>query len=227
MPRQAVALKKYRRGTSPVSNMSDNEHTAAALCQSEVLSVKNPVGEPIPALCQPPEEGSKRPSSVNRQDAGDVLPDHPAGPKSVNEANKLKCEVPSIASNSRSKSGDTEILAGGSADENIDSWVLAGFDGGKVAMQRNLRVVVFQHGARERLDLREERGFPAPRMPGDRCRLNAGTDRSEHHFASPMNSTIQPSVIFAMVEFSGVSPSLMPVNQRSIGRLLSMNPSAR
>src|SRR5690606_21163623 len=64
MPRQAVALKKNRCGTSPVSKVSDNEHTAASLGHSEVLSVKNPVGEPIPEFCQHPEEGSKIPSSV-------------------------------------------------------------------------------------------------------------------------------------------------------------------
>ena len=64
MPRQAVALKKYRRGTSPVSKTSDNEHTAAALGHSKELSVKNSVGEPIPELPQHPEEGSKIPPAV-------------------------------------------------------------------------------------------------------------------------------------------------------------------
>jgi hypothetical protein len=64
MPLQAVALKKNRCGTSPVSKISDNEHTAAALCHSGVLSVKNSVGEPIPEFCQHPEEGSKIASAV-------------------------------------------------------------------------------------------------------------------------------------------------------------------
>jgi hypothetical protein len=63
MPRQAVALKKYRCGTLPDSKMSDNEHTAASLGQSEVLSVQDSVGPPIPELCQPSEEGAKVPSS--------------------------------------------------------------------------------------------------------------------------------------------------------------------
>ena len=75
MPRQAVALKKYRCGTSPVSKTSDNEHTAASLGHSEELSVQNSVGEPIPELAQEPEEGAKVPSSVAGQDAGDVFPD--------------------------------------------------------------------------------------------------------------------------------------------------------
>jgi hypothetical protein len=77
IPRQAVPLKKYRSGNSPVSKMSDNEDAAPSLRYSEKLSVKNPVGDPIPELDQQPEEGSKRPSSVNRQDTGDVLPYQP------------------------------------------------------------------------------------------------------------------------------------------------------
>src|SRR5690606_25377034 len=79
MPRQAVGLKKNRCGTSPASSVCDNEHTAASLGHSKVLSVQNPVGEPIPEFCQHPEEGSKIPPSVRRQDAGDVLPNQPLG----------------------------------------------------------------------------------------------------------------------------------------------------
>ena len=48
IPAQAFGLKKYRDGTAPVSKTADNEHTLAALGQSEILSVKNAVGEPIP-----------------------------------------------------------------------------------------------------------------------------------------------------------------------------------
>lgn len=64
MPEQALALKKYRCGTSPISKMSDNEHTSASLGHSEELSVKNAVCEPIPEFCQAAEEGSKIPSLV-------------------------------------------------------------------------------------------------------------------------------------------------------------------
>jgi hypothetical protein len=60
IPLQAVALKKYRCGRSPVSKVCDNKHTAASLCHSVVLSVKNAVGEPIPEFPQPSEEGAKR-----------------------------------------------------------------------------------------------------------------------------------------------------------------------
>jgi len=64
MPRQAVALKKNRCGTSPVSSVSDNEHTAASLGHSEELSVKHSIGEPIPEFDHAPENGSKVPSAV-------------------------------------------------------------------------------------------------------------------------------------------------------------------
>jgi hypothetical protein len=63
MPLQAFALKKYRCGTVPTSKTSDNEHTAASLGHSEILSVKHSVGEPIPELNQRPEEGTKVPSA--------------------------------------------------------------------------------------------------------------------------------------------------------------------
>jgi hypothetical protein len=45
--------------------MSDNEDAAPSLGYSEKLSVKNSVGDPIPAFDQHPEEGSKRPSVVD------------------------------------------------------------------------------------------------------------------------------------------------------------------
>jgi hypothetical protein len=64
MPRQAVALKKYRGGTAPVARMSDKVDATASLWYSEILSVENAVGEPIPAFWQHPEELSKRPSAV-------------------------------------------------------------------------------------------------------------------------------------------------------------------
>jgi hypothetical protein len=90
MPRQAVALKKYRAGTPVVSKMSDNEDAAAALWNSEVLSVQNSVGEPIPEFAHRSEDGSKCPSSVDRQDARDILPDQPTGANSISKAHKLE-----------------------------------------------------------------------------------------------------------------------------------------
>jgi hypothetical protein len=64
IPAQAFALKKYRRGRSPVSKISESEDATAALWYSGILSVKNPVGEPIPEFRQPSKEGAKIPSFV-------------------------------------------------------------------------------------------------------------------------------------------------------------------
>jgi hypothetical protein len=57
--------------------MSDNEDAAPSLGYSEKLSVQDSPRDPIPEFDQYAEEGSKRPSVVNRQDTGDVLPHHP------------------------------------------------------------------------------------------------------------------------------------------------------
>ena len=71
MPLQALALKKYRGGTAPVSKTSDNEHTPSPLrdgswkaVHSDVLSVKHSPGRIIPELLQPSDEGGEVPSSV-------------------------------------------------------------------------------------------------------------------------------------------------------------------
>jgi len=106
MPLQAVALKKNRCGTLPPSNMSDNEHTAAALGYSEVLSVKNSVGELIPEFCQPSKEAGKVSSSVRGKYAGDVLPNHPLGPIFVSNGKIGEHEVATRVCQSSSEAGD-------------------------------------------------------------------------------------------------------------------------
>lgn len=93
IPFKALLLKKNRCGTSPVSKTSDNEHTAASLGYSKVLSVKNSVCEPIPELPQHPEEGSKIPSSITGHDAGDVLPYQPFGAIFCSNGTKGEHEV--------------------------------------------------------------------------------------------------------------------------------------
>jgi len=143
MPEQAFALKKYRCGRSPVSKISDNEDATAPLWNSEMLSVKNSVGEPIPAVGQPSEEGSKSPSFVNGQHAGHVLPKKPAGAKAASKFNEFEREVTTASSQARSESCDTEVLAGGSSDKSI--WSRGNsFDFREVAIVGNVQVVMLQ-----------------------------------------------------------------------------------
>jgi hypothetical protein len=162
-----VALKKYRCGTSPVSKISDNEDATAALWNSGVLSVQNSVGEPIPELSQPAEEGAKRPSSVDRQDTGDVLPNHPSGPSAISKAEVFKREVATLSCQSLSEAGDAEVLAGGASDKKVNWPIFVALDGGEVAVERRIGIVVRQHGARRGLDLAVGSRLPAERAPGD------------------------------------------------------------
>jgi len=64
IPAQAFGLKKNRSGTVPVSKVADNEHTAASLGHSEILSVQDSVAHAIPEFDHAPEDGTKVPSSV-------------------------------------------------------------------------------------------------------------------------------------------------------------------
>ena len=100
--------------------MSDNEDATPSLGYSEMLSIQNSVGDPIPELDQHSEEGSKRPSPVNRQDTGHVLPHQPSGPQSTSKSSKLNREVATRIIQSRSLSGDGERLARCSSCQKVD-----------------------------------------------------------------------------------------------------------
>ncbi|SPK73703.1 protein of unknown function [Cupriavidus taiwanensis] len=108
IPAQAFALKKYRCGTLPASKTADNEDAAALLWNSEVLSVKNSVGEPIPEFCQAPEEGAKIPPFVTRQDTGHVFPNEPAGAISTSNRNEDPRQVATRIVHAAALAGDAE-----------------------------------------------------------------------------------------------------------------------
>lgn len=151
------------------------------------------VCEPIPEFCQRPEEGSQRPSSVRRQDTGDVFPDHPLRAKYADQSAEVQREGAPVAFDSGAESGDREILAGSSSDEDVDgfgvnrvSWIE---ELGEVAMIGNLGVVVGEEGRRERINLTEPCGLPAQRLPCDGGGLDARANRTVpkgHHCAFRM-----------------------------------------
>jgi hypothetical protein len=120
MPAQAFGLKKNRGGNVPTSKTCDNEDATTALGYSEVLSVQDPVGPPIPELFQLPQEGTEVPSSVRRQDARDILPDDPAGTEFVSESKKGEGEVASGVGESFAETGDGEGLARCPSDQKVD-----------------------------------------------------------------------------------------------------------
>ena len=175
IPRQAFAVKQYRRRWSPISKVSDNDNTPPPLGHSVELSVKNAVGEPIPEFPQAPEEGTKGASFVDRQNAGDIFPNHPLRAKPVNKAQKFEGEISPLSSKAFSKAGDAEILAWGSANKNIDWFIVALFDSGEVAVDGNARPAMFQDIAAWCFDFGKESRTPAERMPCDRRGFDSGT----------------------------------------------------
>ncbi len=142
--------------------MSDNEHTTASLGYSEILSVKNSVGEPIPAFPKAGKEGSKVSGldtgidAGRRKDAGDVLPNHPAGAFEVKNFKKVEGQVTARVSQSFSKACDAEALAGRSPDKKVN-WSILKFlplmDLRHIPKVWGLRVVVGQNRRGKGLDL--------------------------------------------------------------------------
>jgi hypothetical protein len=99
--------------------MADNEHALPSLGQSEELSVQHSVGEPVPELSQPSEEGSKVPSAVRRQNAMDVLPYDPTGAHSISQSEIDEGQVSTRIRHASSESCDAEGLTRGSSHENV------------------------------------------------------------------------------------------------------------
>lgn len=113
-----LQLKKSPGGTAvSSSSTSDNEDSTTVVGASEVSSVKRPIGPLIPEFFQPPEEGSKRPSSVRRQDTGDVLPQNNSWARETNQSKEVKSKYPTIVRESASQPLDGEGLTRRSPDE--------------------------------------------------------------------------------------------------------------
>ena len=201
MPAQAVGLKKYRGAIGPVSSVEDNEHAAPPLRHSEPLRIKHgPLDEPLwtqdhalglPAVggridvasCQCANHDSKVSAAVCAERSGDVFPQEPAGAamsSSCIENPRLMVEQRRPrAGQSGTLAGDGKVLARRAADDDVDRPerrnLLIG-DLGHVAQVRNVRVMVREHGRRERIDLRERDRMPPERMPCDRTGFDAGKE---------------------------------------------------
>lgn len=196
MPEQAFALKKYRCGTSPVSKMSDNEDTAAALWYSGKLSVKHTPGDRVmsskpndeaavfPAFVrdgyvhsgESVEEGSEGVSSVRRKYAGDVFPNDELWTASVSELDVLQGKVATGVGQAAALSGDTEGLAGCTTDEDVKVSIFFSLDGREVSRIRYVRIVVLQDGGGERLYLGKRYWRKSKRFPGNTRSFYAGAN---------------------------------------------------
>ena len=193
IPRQALAVKERSSGSSPVSKISDNEHTTAplrnspseAVC-SDVLSVQHSVSVPIPEFAQRPEEGTEIPSSVGGQDAGDVFPDDPTRPILLSNSKVGEHELTSWVSQALAKSRDAERLARRSSDEDVEFCIGPLLVACHVAKVRDIWVMVREDGGGELLDLREGQWHPPKRVPRLRRCLDAGAYGQVAHHAIPI-----------------------------------------
>jgi hypothetical protein len=126
IPAQAFGLKKYRRGRSPISKISDKYASAASLRDSEVFSVKRSVGDMIPEFSQRPDKGGEICASglTGRIDAWHVFPYNPSGSVLFNKASICESDAAARIVEAQSLSGNGPGLAGGSPDDevHISNW---------------------------------------------------------------------------------------------------------
>lgn len=202
IPEAPFAVKKYSLGTivSSTAEMSDNENSSTPLGNSVVSSVQHSVRETIPAVSQRPEEGTKVPSFVRRQDTIDVFPDDPRGLFFLRDFAERERELPSRVVEAEPLSSETEALAGRSADEDVDLRLTVFLPIDQlchVSEVRHVRAAVGEHGAGERVDLAQPCRFPPERPPCHGRRLYPATYAAESH------STIVSGIGANLVSYGG------------------------
>jgi hypothetical protein len=192
MPSQAFFESEYFAGSAPVSKTSDNEDTSPALRDgsgppphSHVLSVKAPIGPPVPEFAQRPEEGSKVPSSPARQNTGDIFPNEPSRAQAISDRQVGEHEVASGVGESLSQAGNAEALTGSSSDQKVDC---TSGDGPRfmlrhVSVVGNVGEAMRKHRRREGFDLRESYGCPPEVMPRNARGLDAAAHAQVSHRA--------------------------------------------
>jgi hypothetical protein len=120
MPAAARADRKNLGGAvgskTCASTEGDDEHSPSALRHSEVASVENPVGPPIPEFAQATEERPKILASMTGEEARYVLEDDGGRSVALHKVEEGVGEVGAGAcDHASSLAGDAEILAGEAA----------------------------------------------------------------------------------------------------------------
>lgn len=202
IPAQAVALKKYRGSTGPVSSIEDSEHATAPLRHSEPLRIKHgPLDEAdvaqrhafvVPAVggdselgsCQRANHDSKVSALVAAEGAWDVLPDEPTGAAKMSsciEDPELMVEQAGPgAAQARTLASHRKVLAWTAANHDIQRTQRADLfvgDVGDAAQVGNVWQAVAQQCARSRIDLGDTLAAPAKRRPREVRGLHSGEQR--------------------------------------------------
>lgn len=141
------------------------------------------------------------------ENSGDVLPDDPGRGASssaskivdcISEPHELQGQVAARVRERAAQARHAERLARGAADEQVgidDPRLVA--QHGEVAVQRDVREVVRQDGAREGLDLAERKRAPPELVPRCARGLDAAADGQVLH-RNPASTITTPPVIAPM-----------------------------
>jgi hypothetical protein len=123
-PLAAFGLKKYLRGTFPVSITPDNVDSTTRLGDSEVFAIKHTPSDAIPEFGQRPEYNSEISPFVRAKKTRDVLEHKNSGACFSNESSKLKKEARLFSSEpvAFSHSCKRDVLAREAGDPNIRGW---------------------------------------------------------------------------------------------------------
>jgi hypothetical protein len=201
IPSQARALKKYLCGTS-VSSTCDNEHSTAALGDSEILAVQHSPGDPV-GIGSPAHKSRAFPSSIRNcrytsgksanndrkvdavigaEKAGDVFHHDPARMKLSNDTMKFVPESGPFSIQTFTISGSADILTGESPANNVNCLKL--FDIPHILMFYYIRPMIIEHVSALFIDLDLPRAGHASALEAEIKAADTRKKRSEFHAAS-------------------------------------------
>ena len=123
IPAAARADSENRGGAVGVRMSSttegENEHPSSSLGHSEVLSVENPVGPPVPEFPQATEERPKVAAGIAGEESRNVLEEDGGRSVSLHKVEEGEGEAGPGAGESSPLSCDAEILAGEAAGPEV------------------------------------------------------------------------------------------------------------
>jgi len=120
IPAAAFGLKEYF-GWAWGTKMSDNEHSAATLGDSEELAIENAPRHTVPEFVQRIEEDSEIKSLIGRKEAWNVLDEQEPRLELSDDSGELEEQSASVSGESCSSSSDAKVLAGESSAEEINT----------------------------------------------------------------------------------------------------------
>jgi hypothetical protein len=101
--------------------MSDNEHSAATLGDSEELAIENAPRHTVPEFVQRIEDDSEIKSLIGRKQAWNVLDEEEPRLEFSDDSGELEEQAASLSGESRSSPSDAKVLAGESPADEINT----------------------------------------------------------------------------------------------------------